>query len=68
MIQKTTETGGVGRVKLITKRQSLGFEHSLTEAWNSTTSLFGHTAHLQRPVKTHTHIFIEIILEGWNHR
>ena len=55
MIQKTTETGGVGRVKLITKRQSLGFEQSLTEAWNSTTSLFGYNARLRRLVNKHTH-------------
>ena len=56
MIQKITETGGSGRLKLSTKRQSLGFEQSLTEAWNSTTSLFGHTARLRRPVNTFTHI------------
>ena len=48
MIQKTTETSGVGRVKLLTKQQS-------TEAWNSTTSLFGHTDRLRIPVNTHTH-------------
>ena len=54
MIQKTTETGGEGRVKLLTKRQIIGFKQSLTEAFRSTTSLFGHTARLRRPVNTHT--------------
>ena len=54
MIQKTTETGGAGRVKLLTKRQSLGFKNSLTEDWKSTTSLFGNTARLWRLVNTHT--------------
>ena len=49
MIQKTTETIEAGRVKLLTN----GFEQSLTEACNSTTSLFGHTDCLRRPVNTH---------------
>ena len=54
MIQKTTETSEVGRVKLLTKQQSLGFEQSLTEAWNYTNSLFGHTARPRKKL-THTH-------------
>ena len=60
MIQKTTETNGAYIVKLLTKRQSLGFEQSLTNAWNSTTSLFGHTDCLRRPVNTHTHNLITL--------
>ena len=58
MIQKTTETGGAGIVKLLTKQQSLGLEQSLTDAWNFTTSLFGHTARLWRTFITHTHTII----------
>ena len=54
MIKKTTETGGAGRLKLLTKRQSVRLEQSLTKAWNSKTSLFGHTSRL-RILVTYTH-------------
>ena len=36
------------------KRQSIGIEQSLNEAWKIT-SLFGHTARFRRPVIKHTH-------------
>ena len=55
MIQKTTETGGAVKLKLLTKQQSIGFDLSLTESWNSTTSLFGHTVRFRRPVNKHTY-------------
>ena len=56
MIQKMTDTGGAGIEKLLTKQQSIGFKQAMDGAWNSKTSLFGHTDHLRRLVNTHIHI------------
>ena len=38
MIQETTNTGGAGKVKLLTTQKKLRIERSLPEACNSTTS------------------------------
>ena len=67
MIRKTTDTGGERRVKLLTKQQSLGFNQSLTEAWGSATSLFGHTDFLWKTVNTHTHIAFYSSMEITEH-
>ena len=46
---------GLDTSAIVKKRQSLGLEQSLNEAWNSTTSYLCHTVRLRIPVFTHTY-------------